>query len=315
MLQTIIGSGGAIGYPLAQELSRYTDKIRLVSRNPKKVNDTDELFPLDANNPGQVDKAIQGSKVVYVTIGFEYNARVWQQTWPPFMQAVIRSCIKHNARLVFFDNVYLYAKTAIPSMTEDSVIQPPSKKGVVRKQLYEMIMKEVGNKSLNALIVRAADFYGPNNQNSALTEMVAKRFMQGKPAQVFGNMNKIHTYGYTPDAAKATALLGNTADAFNQVWHAPTTKEKLTTKKWIDLIAQELNIQPKYQAVPTWMVRMIGLFVPIMKEFPEMMYQYDEDYILDSTKFENRFGWGAISPEEGVRAMVSSLRKETRNKD
>ena len=42
-MQTILGSGGAIGISLAKELMNYTNQIRLVSRNPKKVNETDEL--------------------------------------------------------------------------------------------------------------------------------------------------------------------------------------------------------------------------------------------------------------------------------
>lgn len=45
-MQTILGAGGAIGIDLAKELLAYTDKIRLVSRNPVKVNAGDELFPL-----------------------------------------------------------------------------------------------------------------------------------------------------------------------------------------------------------------------------------------------------------------------------
>ena len=97
MLQTILGSGGGIGVPLARELKNYTDRIRLVSRNPRKVNETDELFPADVNDLGQVEKAIAGSDVVYVTIGFSYNLKVWQKTWPPFMKEVIRSCKIHNA--------------------------------------------------------------------------------------------------------------------------------------------------------------------------------------------------------------------------
>src|SRR4051812_35523539 len=107
-MQTIIGSGGTIGLPLAKELKAYVDKIRLVSRNPKKVNETDELFPLDVTNLDYVDKAVSGSTVVYITIGFDYNLKIWQQKWPPFLRAVINACKTHEARLVFFDNVYMY---------------------------------------------------------------------------------------------------------------------------------------------------------------------------------------------------------------
>jgi nucleoside-diphosphate-sugar epimerase len=309
MVQTILGSGGAIGVPLARELKNYTNHIRLVSRNPQNVNETDELFAIDVNNLDQIDNAIAGSEIVYVTIGFEYNIKVWQNIWPAFLQAVINSCIKHNTKLVFFDNMYMYAKTTIPFMTESSPIMPPSEKGKVRTKLREMIMNEVEKKNLTALIARAADFYGPDNKNSALTLMVADKLLKGKKAQAFGDVNKIHTYTYTPDAAKATAILGNTPDAYNQEWHVPTTKERLTTLEWIHLIAKELNVEAKVQKAPKGLIHILGLFIPIMKEFPEMLYQYEQDYIFDSSKFEKRFGIVATSPKDGVRKMMESLRK------
>lgn len=310
-MQTILGAGGAIGTPLAKELKNYTDKIRLVSRNPKRVNETDELFPIDVNDLNQIDKAIAGSDVVYVVIGFEYKLSVWQKTWPTFMKAVITACKAHNTKLVFFDNVYLYGKSAIPHMTENSPVHAPSKKGAVRQQLHEMIMNEVEKNTLTALIARSADFYGPDNKSSALNIMVAENLMKGKKAQAFGNVDKIHTYTYTPDAAKATALLGNTTDAYNQVWHVPTTKDKLTNRQWIQLIADQLNAEVKIQMVPVWMIKILGLFIPIMKEFPEMIYQNDQDYIFDSTKFEKRFGIAATAPEEGVSMLVESLKART----
>jgi nucleoside-diphosphate-sugar epimerase len=172
-----------------------------------------------------------------------------------------------------------------------------------------MIMNEAEKKNLTALIARAADFYGPDNKNSALTLMVVSNLMKGKKAQVFGNPDKIHTYTYTPDAAKATALLGNTTDAYHQEWHVPTTREKLTSYGWIELITKELNIEPKVQKVPLWMINALGLFVPIMREFPEMLYQYEQDYIFDSSKFEKRFGINATSPAEGIKRLVAGLKK------
>jgi nucleoside-diphosphate-sugar epimerase len=271
------------------------------------VNDTDELYPADVSDPRQIDKVIAGSDVVYVTIGFRYNLKVWQNTWPSFMKEVISSCKRNNAKLVFFDNIYMYEKESVNFMTESSPIDPPSKKGEVRKMLHEMIMDEVEKKGITALIARSADFYGPENKNSPLTIMAADNLRKGKKAQLFGNPSKIHTYTYTPDAAKATAILGNTPDAYNQVWHVPTTKEKLTNLRWVELIARELGCEPKIQKVPPFMLNLLGIFVPIMREFPEMMYQYEQDYIFDSSKFEKRFGIMATDPEAGIKKLITSL--------
>ena len=303
-MQTIIGSGGAIGTPLAKALKKYTDGIRLASRNPQQVNGDDILLPIDATDSIQLNQAIAGSDIVYVTIGFPYNRKVWQNTWPPFMHSVIEACEINKAKLVFFDNMYLYDRKALSQMKEDSPINPSSKKGEVRSHIHNMITERVKNGTLNALIARSADFYGPQLKNSALGEMVVKKLQKGKKAMAFGDLNKIHTYTFTTDAAEATALLGNTPDAYNQVWHLPTTKERLTNMQWIELIAKELNTQAKVQVVPKWMVRTLGLFIPIMREFPEMMYQNELDYVFDSTRFEERFGIKAIPPEEGIRKMV-----------
>ena len=309
-MQTIIGSGGTIGIPLAKELSKFTNHIRLVSRNPKKINESDELFPLDVKNLDQIDKAVAGSEVVYITIGFDYKLSVWQNDWPPFLQAVIKACKAHGSKLVFFDNVYMYAKSAIPHMTEDSPLDPPSKKGKVRMQLAGMIMNEVRQGNLTALIARSADFYGPDTNKSVLAETAAKNLLKGKKAQAFGDINKIHTYTFTPDAGKATALLGNTPSAYNQTWHVPTTKEKLTTKEWIELVAEEINVAPKIQKVPTWMLQLLGLFNSTIKEFPEMLYQNELDYVFDSSKFEKAFGISATDPRQGIKAMMEYLKSE-----
>jgi len=305
-MQTILGANGTIGSVLAKELKDYTDKIRLVSRNPRKVNDSDELFPCDLAYSENVDKAVAGSDVVYLVVGFDYKLKIWQDKWPKLMRATIDACIKYGARLVFFDNVYMYDIITIPHMTEDSAINPPSKKGVVRKQIAQMLMDEVKAGKLMALIARSADFYGPGNEKSFITEMVYKNIRKGKAPNWFINADKVHSFTYTPDAAKATALLGNTPDAFNQVWHLPTDKNTLTGREFIGLFSKEMNSVKKVSLMPRWLLAILGLFIPILKEMREMLYQYDRDYFFDSSKFENRFSFKTTSYQEGVKECVKS---------
>lgn len=303
-MQTILGANGTIGKLLAKELAAYTPQIRLVSRNPEKVNATDELFPADLTDASQVEKAVEGSEVVYLLVGFDYKLKVWQHNWPRLMRATIDACIKHHAKLVFFDNVYMYDKNAIPNMTEESAINPPSKKGLVRKEIAEMLLNEVKSGKLTALIARSADFYGPDNEKSLLIELVYKNMKKGKKSNWFINVDKKHSFTYTPDAAKATALLGNTNNAYNQVWHLPTDKNTLTAKELIDLFAKEMNADNKVTVLSKWLLKMMGWFVPVLKEMPEMMYQYDRDYFFDSSKFERRFNFKPTSYQEGIKKTV-----------
>lgn len=303
-MQTILGANGTIGSILAKELRSYTDKIRLVSRNPKRVNESDELFPADLSQSGVVDKAVEGSDVVYLIVGFDYKLRVWEDKWPKLMRATIDACIKHKARMVFFDNVYSYDTGAIIHMTEELPLNPPSRKGMVRKQIVEMLLDEVKAGSLMALIARSADFYGPGNEKSFVNEMAFKNLRKGKAAYWFIDADKKHSFTYTPDAAKATAILGNTDDAYNQIWHLPTDNNTLTGREFIDLIALEMNVKSRVSVIPIWLLKIMGLFIPVFKEMTEMMYQYDKDYFFDSSKFNKRFDFKTTTYQEGVKVTA-----------
>ena len=306
-MQTILGSGGAIGNVLAKELPSYTDQVRLVARHPKKVNNTDELFTADLTDKDAVNNAVKGSKVVYLVAGLTYNLKVWQQKWPVIMKNAISACKQHDARLVFFDNIYMYDENSLDNITEENPINPPSKKGKVRADLVNMLMNEVKAGKLTAMIVRAADFYGPEINSSMLQETVYKNFKKGKKANWLADANKIHSFTYVPDAAKATALLANTADAYNQVWHAPTDDAKITGIDLINMFAKEMDVKPRYSIIPKAMIKLIGLFNPIMREIPEMMYQNDRDYFFNSEKFRKRFpDFRITSYAEGIKEVVKT---------
>jgi nucleoside-diphosphate-sugar epimerase len=308
-MHTLLGGNGTIGSVLGQELTKYTNKIRIVGRNPKKINPTDELFPADLSKPEEVERAIAGSEVVYLLVGFDYNIKVWRDRWPKLMKATVDACKKHKSKLVFFDNVYAYDIKSIGQMTETSPMNPPSEKGKVRKEIAEMLLNEINSGSLTGMIVRSADFYGPDNDKSFLIEVVYKNILKGKKPNWFIDGNKKHSFTYTPDAARATALLANTATAFNQVWHLPTDKNTLTGKEIIALFTKEMKVEDKVQIMPMWLLKILGIFIPFMKELPEMMYQYDRDYFFDSSKFDKSFEFRTTTYQEGVKQTIKQTKK------
>ncbi|MBK6824870.1 MAG: NAD(P)H-binding protein [Saprospiraceae bacterium] len=307
MKQTILGAGGAIGIELAKALATYTTDIRLVSRNPKKVNLNDELFPADLNNREDVFKAVEGSEIIYVTVGFAYNIKIWQKLWPPFIKNVIDACMQHNAKMVFFDNIYAIGGDNVKHITEESPMSPCSKKGEVRAEVDKIILDAIENRKLNAIIARSPDFFSEVKAASMAMNLIYDNLIKGKKAQWLCDAKKVHNMGYTPDLAMGTAILGNTPDAYNQVWNLPTDSEKITGEGWINLFAKEMNTSNKYQVLPNWLIKVLGLFIPIMKELPEMNYQYDRDYFFDSSKFNSRFNYTPIKNAVAVKQTVESL--------
>lgn len=303
-MQTILGANGIIGQELSKHLPRHTSIIRQVSRHPKKVNTSDELVKADLLNYAETEKAVAGSEVVYFVAGLKYEAKVWQQQWPVVMKNTIDACKKHGSKLVFFDNVYAYGQVN-GIMTEQTPFNPNSKKGEVRARIATMLLDEIKASNLKAMIVRGADFYGPGATLSLIHSTVTERLKAGKGAQWIGDKKKIHTFTYTPDAGKTVALLGNAEEAYNQTWHALTSAEKMTGEELVRIAYEIMNMPDKgIQGMSKTGVRLLGLFIPVLREFVEMMYQFENDYVFDSSKASRFLNENPTFYQKGLRETL-----------
>lgn len=306
-MQTILGAGGTIGLELAGILPDYTDTVRLVSRNPEATRPNSEAYPANLLNAAEVEAAVKGSEVVYLVAGLPYKARVWEAQWPVIMRNVIAACRAGGSKLVFFDNIYMYDRDHLSPMDESTPVRPSSRKGAVRAAIADALMSAVRKGDVEGLIARCADFYGPGRQNnSVLTQTVFERLAAGKPAQWLLSGEHIHSFTYTPDAARGTAMLGNAADAYGEVWHLPTASVPPTGRGWVEVIAAELGVEPRLQVMPPALLSLVSLFSPTLREIREMAYQYDRDYDFSSEKFERRFGFAPTGYEEGIKAIVDA---------
>ena len=302
-MQTILGANGVIGRALSRELSSRTDRIRQVSRAPKRMHPTDDLVSADLLDAKATADAIAGSSLAYLVAGLKYDSRVWEEQWPTVMRNAIEACKRHDSALVFLDNVYAYGRVD-GVMTEDTPYNPCSRKGDVRARIATMFMDEVKRGELRGMIVRSADFYGPGAVLSVTHATVTERLKARKTPQWLGNPKAIHTLTYTADVGRTLALLGSTAMAYGQVWHALTSHEPMTGERYVR-IACELSGRPYGLRVPSrWMLRLLGMFVPIVRENMEMLYQFEHDYRFDSGKFERAFGLTAAPYREGIAATL-----------
>lgn len=304
-MHTILGANGVIARELSRALVASSPAIRQVSRNPQKVNPSDETVVADLLNAQATANAVFGSDVVYLLAGLKYDTTVWQEQWPTVMRNAINACKQHSARLVFFDNVYSYGRVD-GWMTEDTPFNPISKKGEVRARIATMLLDEMRGGNVQGMIVRSADFYGPGAVNSFPHATVFERLRAGKAPQWIGNPNAVHTFTYTPDAGRSVAVLGNTPEAYGQTWHLPTSKEPLTGGDFVRL-ACELAGQPfRLQTAPRWMLKLMGVFMPVLRENDEMMYQFEHDYRFDSSKIASAFGLLATPYRQGIGESLRS---------
>jgi nucleoside-diphosphate-sugar epimerase len=307
-MHTILGAGGAVANALTRELSGRNETIRLVSRKPVTGDAKNVSWQkADLLNAADIMQAAKGSTVIYLTAGLVYDKKIWAAQWPVVMQNAIDAAKETGARLIFFDNVYSYGLVNGP-MTEDTPYNPCSKKGEIRAKIATNLMDEAKAGNIRASIARAADFYGTENLNGILDIMALDKFAKKQKAQWIGDPGKLHNFSYIPDMGKGMYLLGQSYDSDNQIWHMPTAPAQ-TGKQFIEMAAKVYGVEPKYFAIKKYMMNLFGVFNKPVAEIAEMYYQYDHDYIFDSSKFEKAFNMRPTSYEAGIKTMAETLYK------
>jgi nucleoside-diphosphate-sugar epimerase len=304
---TILGAGGAISNEVVSLLAARKLPFRLVGRSPVLKPGASEVVSADLSDRDQTEQAVAGSSVVFVLAGLKYDHKVWAQLWPRIMANTIEACKRANARLIFFDNVYMYGRVA-GAMTEDTPFNPSSKKGEIRARIASTLIKEWQSGSMTAMIARAADFYGPDAKTGIPNAMVFEPMSKKQKAMCLVNDSLAHSYTYTPDAAEALMTLAEAESAWNQTWHLPTAPNPLTGKEFITQAAQAMGVAPKYRVLRPLMVRIFGWLNPVVGEVYEMLYQNDSPYLFDSSKYARAFGFAGTPYPEGIQATAASYR-------
>ena len=302
-MHTILGANGIIGEELARELkSNYSSEIKLVGRNPQKVNDSDLLQKGDLLVLEDVKNALRNTEIAYLTVGLPYDSNIWLRDWKLIMQNVIEGCVHNNCKLAYFDNTYAYPQDSI-TQTEDTIFGPSGKKGLAKKQAAELLLKAVKEKKLDAVICRAPEFYGPGKTKGVTNAMIFDNLRAGKKPRVVLNDKVLRTLIYTPDASKAMALIANTPDTYGQTWHLPCDDNRLTYAQFIDEIGKQLSRKINYQILSRFIINLVGLFNSNVREIKELLPRYEIDNIFESKKFKNRF------PEFKVTSYVNGIKE------
>ncbi len=285
------------------------ENIRLVSRSNYSINGT-ESFKADITSFKETLNSVKNSDIVYLCVGLPYDSKTWRNLWPKIMQNSIDACKSVGAKLIFFDNVYMYGKVN-GRMVETIPYNPCSRKGEIRAKIATLLENEVKQKNIDAIIARSADLYGPYATKTSLPYILAiDKLMNGKKAQWMIDVNKLHSYTYTIDCAKGLILLSSCNDCYNQIWHLPTYNPAIDGKTFISLIAKELGVEPNYSVLKKWMLKMAGFFDKTIFESYEMLYQSEFEYYFDSTKFNGFFNYKPTPYSKGIHETIEYIKKK-----
>ena len=305
-LHVIFGTG-PVGRAIATELSEQGKAIRMVNRSGRKdLPDHIEVVSGNAKNHDFTRQAADGASHVYFALNPPYH--LWLEEFPPMQTSVLQAAIANNAKLIAMENLYMYGETHGKPMTEDTPFNAHTRKGKLRADMHRELMSAHQAGNVQVVTGRASDFFGPRVLESAMGERVFGYAVQGKTPQLLGDENALHTQTYMKDIGKALVMLAQSDEAYGQAWHIPSPRT-VTQKQFVDLIDKELNTELGVSIPPKLIVRLMGLFIKPIGEVYEMIYEFEEDFVMDSSKFERKFGNIATPLEDAIRETVAWYRQ------
>jgi nucleoside-diphosphate-sugar epimerase len=303
----VIGAGGGTGSAVVSELAGRGLRVRAVTRSGRgEVPEGVEQVAADVSTAGGARQACEGAAVVYHCAQPPYTK--WSELFPSMTHAILDGAAGAGAKLVFADNLYMYGPPD-GAMTEETPHRAQGKKGRTRIGMAEAVLGAHAHGRLRCTIGRSSDYYGPRGTASTGGENIMKPALRGKRARWLGSLDQPHTLNYLEDMARALVTLGERDEADGQVWHLPAA-EPLTGRQFLKLVFEEAGYPPKVGVASRPMIRMGGLFNPLLRELNETLYQFERPFVSDASKFQAAFGPFEPTPHrEAVRRTVDWFRR------
>lgn len=301
----VIFGAGPLGKWTARELVKMGKRVRVINRsgNVKDLPAGVEVVKGDAYNLELNVQLTQGATAIYQCAQPEYYE--WQEKFPAMQAAILGAASRNGARFIAAENLYMYGDTKGAPMTESTPNNAHTKKGRVRQQMTEAIFAAHNAGKVRAAVVRGSDFFGPDDM--IYTDNLFLPALQGKPVNAMGRLDQPHTWTYAPDFGRALAIAGTHDEALGQAWHVPSNAP-MTQQQMLDLISAEINKPVKARVAGKLMLSVIGLFNKTLAEMPEMLYEFTQPFIMDSSKFTKAFGMQATPIKQAVSATIEFAR-------
>ena len=300
----VLFGGGQVGQPLARILLERGKRVRIVKRSAGGLPEGVELVRGDATDLNCCVEASRGASTVYHCMNPPYYARVWAELLPRYMENLIAAAGRSGARLVVLDNVYMLGRPQGKPLDEDTPPRPCSRKGEVRGRVAERMWEAHRRGDVRATSGRASDFYGPGGTLTHLGDQFWRPAIAGKRGRVLVNPDAIHTYHYIPDVAAGLAALGTANDdAYGRPWMLPCAPAE-TMRALVARVSRELGRKIDLMTVPRTVLKILALVVPFLREIDEMLYQWEEPFVIDDMRFRAQFGLG---PEDVKRAAADTV--------
>jgi nucleoside-diphosphate-sugar epimerase len=301
----VLGATGGAGRAVVQELLRRDRPVRAVSRSGGAFPAAVDVVSADCSNADEAVRACEGAAVVYHCLNVPYAQ--WADLLPTLTANAITAAARADAPLIVADNLYMYGPPDGP-MTEETPRRPAGPKGTLRAEMETQLLEAHETGRVRVAIGRASDFYGPHAHSAART-LVFEAALDGATAAWLGALDAPHTMTYLPDFATGLVTLGTREAALGDIWHLPSN-DPITGRSFIERVYAAVGRPPSMRAYGYWALTLAGLFDRQVWEAREVLYQFEQPFVMDTSKFEDAFGRRVTPYDDAIPETLDWHRRQ-----
>jgi nucleoside-diphosphate-sugar epimerase len=176
----------------------------------------------------------------------------------------------------------------------------------MRKAQEDLLLDADAKGRIKATVLRLPDFYGPGVDKSFLHSAFVAA-VKGGTADLIGPIDQPHEFVFVPDVGPIVLELAQTPQAYGKVWHfagAGVTSQRAI----LQIIERQVGHSVRIRVAGKWILRILGLFNPFMREMVEMHYLLTNPIIMDDTALQTLLGTlPKTTYDEGVRQSLAAL--------
>ena len=305
MSKHIVVGAGAIGTATALLLAERGEEVVMVTRSGSgPTHAAITLAAADASSSARMTELATGAVAIYNCAGPAYHR--WPTDWPPIAQALLTAAERSDAVLVTVGNLYGYGPVSGP-ITEDLPLAAQGAKGLTRARMWRDALAAHDAGRVRATEVRGSDYVGRGAQ-SHLSDRVVPRLLAGRDVTVMKSADTAHSWTATDDVARLLVTVALDERAWGRPWHVPSNPLRTQREAVADL-CRVAGVHPvKVREYPGMFIRAMGLFNPMMPELPEVAYQLEEPFVLDSTATQQTFGLAPTPWDDVLAGVIASYR-------
>lgn len=292
----VVGAGGATGRLVVAELHRLGHHVRAVTRDGRAVGTPGvDLLAVDASDPEAMTEACRGAVSVYHCAMPPLDR--WVRDFPVLTDSLLAAASRTGARLVYADDTWMYGRVQAP-MDEQTPYRPVSSKGVLRAWLAERLLRAGDSGRLPVSVVRAGELYGPGVR-SMVGANVFPAAARGRTVHWFGDPDAPLTPTFIGDFARTLAAVGLHDTGQASTWHVPHPPP--TSGRALAAAAcAAAGTRLRLAAHGARQLRLLGTVVPLAREGAELVYQFEQPFVVDGRAARAAFRVAPTPYEEGV---------------